>query len=962
MNSQKKFSALAILAAWLFLAIPFVLVLIDWSSSRQRDFAKLVDTSNQNSRTLIEKMQVSGNWEYQILQRLNTFQRSLRAKIESAGSNSITAAAEKLYQQQLKNGLPPHHLSVAVKTEKDELPTTVFESSTLPGPNLLSSLTPLMREETCSKFQYDDAAEKLSIMTGFPVNVLTISFSQNAIKRKDEGIMIPFTSKSGNTLLYWFYPDTAGKRVLVSAIFDVKSIASDYSYKALIDTADSATTGFAFLPMSGNGKPFWSPLLRKQPRLQRFIKNEVTRLPMTLVQKEFGEFNICAAPVLVGEPAFIILVSRQIAAIPLSIGETCFIALVFVLFGGLSLMLLQRKIFRRGWRISIALVMLTAIISIFYLPAGLGRLVVKYSMDSHLSVMRKKAESDLERNLQCLEDRYDLSMADFFYRVQHLENYPEIMQLIANEKQSEALEAIDNKVKALYPTQLGNSLLFMSLQQDTGENTIRLRKQEDAKKISEMISPLLKSLLHKYRPELIKKTQQSSENLSLQGVKDEMITDFIVNFFQGILGQKLYHQLMANSSNLVEVDSTFIMISMTGLPLKFNGVIRALLLIMWSEFNESEDYLDFLINNRSQLADNFEFIAVRKGAFQGFNRSTTPVIPQAWDLTERTRRVGIQLTSRELLSTEDRLLIKSRPGKSLRMYILTGITSLKEVFAEQMRLEQEFNNRLLSGLILLLFMVIGLYWYFMSPLKQLQIGLNNVRLGDFHTRINADHRQDEFGHIARSFNTMAKGLEEGSLLGKFVSSAVINVIRDKAAFEKAMIGERREMTILFASIKTDANSEAEVFLDKLAFHLKSCQEAVRQTSGVIDKVMENKILVFFDHEACQSADEAVKQGIETVVSLKQQLMSQGCSGYYGLATGSVVAGILGAKDIRLDYTVIGDAVNLSARLNALAEKDSGSKIIIESTTRRHLANSIQAESLGEINIKGKTEPVPIYRV
>lgn len=962
MSRHKKFSALAVFAAWVFLAIPFALALIDWSSSREREFTRLADISDQNARTLLERMQVSGNWEYQVLQRLNDFQRQLHREIAAVDSDKIAGIVKKLYQQSLVSNLPPHHLSVAVKERPEIALTTVFESSTLPGPNYLSSLSPLMDNEPRSRSQLESAAEKLRIMSGFPVNVSTIPLRQKDIKDKDEGIMVPFTSKSGTNWLYWFYPEKQGKRVLVSAVFDVKNIAPDYAYKALASSVDASNTGFAILPVSGMSKPFWSPLLRQQPGLRRFLENEAALLPMTMTQKRFNEFNIHTVPVLVGEPSFLILVNRRIAAIPISVGETCFIALVFVLFGVLSLILLQRKIFRRGWRISIAMVMLTALISIFYLPTGLGRLVVKYSIDSHLSAMRKKAESDLEKNLQRLEDRYSMAMSDFFYRIHHLENYPQIMQLITEQKTKDALIAIETGVQAMYPCQLGNSILFMSLQQDSGKNTVWLNQSQTTESLNEMFSPLLRATMYKFRPELMKEMQSSSEKLSLSEVKDEMVSDFLVKFFQGVLGEELYHRLMAKPADLVEANTTFLMVSITSVPIKISGVIKALMLIMWSEYKESEQYLGFLINNKAERADNFEFAAVRKGGFQSYYRSTIPIMPQAWDLTERTRRVGIQLTSHELLTTEDRLLIKSKPGKSLSLYILTGITSLKAVFEEQIRLEDGFNRLLMLGLVILSLLVITLYWYFMSPVKQLQKGLENIRRGEFHTRIESDKRLDEFGSIGRSFNAMAKGLEEGSLLGKFVSSAVINVVRDKSAFEKALAGEKREMTILFASIKTATNTEAEAFLEQLALHLRSCQDVVRQTSGVIDKVMENKILVFFDHDACKGADQAVKQGIETAIALKHELAIQGCSGYYGLTTGSVVAGILGAKNIRLDYTVIGDAVNLSARLNALAESDSGSKIIIDDQTRRLLSDQNAAESLGEISIKGKTAPVPIYRV
>ncbi|HAE39598.1 MAG TPA: hypothetical protein DCG57_13330 [Candidatus Riflebacteria bacterium] len=683
---------------------------------------------------------------------------------------------------------------------------------------------------------------------------------------------------------------------------------------------------------------------------------------MKSVRKQFGGFNVYSAPALVGEPSLLMLVTGRMAAIPLTRIEAGFVMLVLVIFAGLSLILLQRKIFRRGWRISIALVMLTAFFSLFYLPAGLGRLIVRYSLDNHLSAMRKKAESDLEKNLQCLEDRYDLTMTDFFYRLHHLENYPDIMKQIAENRINDALGSIREKVRAMYPANVANSILMMTLQQDSGKNTVLMGSNVDTQNASEMFATLLKASLYKFRPDLLNKNRQSTEKLSLDEVKNEMIGDFLIKFFQGVLGEEMFFRLTASPEDLVEVDTSFLKISTTSVPIRLSGIIRALMLIMWSEYNEAEDYLNFLIANKSERPDNFDFAAVRKGSFHTHYRSTTPITPAAWDLIERTRRVGIQLTSREQMNADKRLLIKTRPGKALAMYILAGTTSLKALFDEQLSLEKGLNTLLLIGLLLLALLVASLYWYFMNPLKQLQSGLDQISRGDFQARAAVGNRDDEFGSIGRSFNSMAKGLEEGSLLGKFVSSAVIKVVKDKSAFEKAIRGEKREMTILFASIKADSKSEAEAFVEVLAFHLKSCQEAVRQTSGVIDKVMENKILVFFDHEACDGAENAIKQAIGAVFSLKQKLAVQQGKGYYGLATGPVVAGIIGARNLRLDYTVIGDAVNLSARLNALAADDAGSQIITDEKTHALLPDSTAAHGLGAIKIKGKTTPVQIFRL
>ncbi|KAF1082329.1 MAG: hypothetical protein GQF41_1050 [Candidatus Rifleibacterium amylolyticum] len=961
MNQTHRFSPLSLLAAWLFLSIPFILVLFDWSTARQRQIISENEAADRLAQTALEKMQVSTSWEYQALLQLNKFHRQLRELADKTGDADKIAACE-LYKQ-LTRSLPPHHLLIASRNPGSKKLQTTCKSSTLPGVNLLENFVPLMNKSP-SQHELQTAASSLATMCNFPVNPATIIDRQEYIRNKEEGIMLPFTSVKGSTWLYWFYPDGVNDKILLCAVFETGKIPADYAYNAMVSTLDKTATGFAIIPVSGNEKPFWSPYLRHKPDLQRFMSAEAANLPMKSTQLQFGKFNIYSAPVLVGESSLIMLVTNHLPEMPLTNGETLFLIFTFITFAGLSMILLQRRIFRRGWRISIALVMVTAFFSLFYLPAGLGRLVISHSLDSHLSAILEQAESDLDKNLQRLEDRYDLAMADFFYRLSHPADNAKVIQAIEGDRSTQALEEISVSVRAKYPEPLGNSFLLMTMQQDNGQNAVWLRKggEGDSKNASEMFAMLLKSVLHKFRPELIDKNGQTGNQLSLDEVKEEMISDFLIKFFQGVLGEEFFYRLMANPSSLVEANSSFLMVSTSGVPITIAGVVRAIILVMWSEFNESEDYLAFLRKNRGERADNFEFAAVRKGSFHGHFRSTIPITPPVWDLIERTRRVGIQLTSHEQMTAEEKLLIKTRPGKSLSLYILAGVASLKDFFATKSSLENMVNTMLVTAITLLAALVMFLYWYFMSPLKHLQRVLASISRGDFAERTALDQRTDEFGSIGRSFNTMAQGLAEGSLLGKFVSSAVIKVVKDKSAFEKAIKGEKRAMTILFASVKTGDANDAEAFIEQQAFHLKASQEAIRPTAGVIDKVMENKILVFFDHEACAGANSAVKQAIDTVFALKQQLAAQQCKGYYGLATGTVVAGIIGARNLRLDYTVIGDAVNLAARLNALAADDTGSQIIADEKTRSLLPDSATAENLGEIKIKGKTAPVAIHRL
>ncbi len=80
----------------------------------------------------------------------------------------------------------------------------------------------------------------------------------------------------------------------------------------------------------------------------------------------------------------------------------------------------------------------------------------------------------------------------------------------------------------------------------------------------------------------------------------------------------------------------------------------------------------------------------------------------------------------------------------------------------------------------------------------------------------------------------------------------------------------------------------------------------------------------------------------------------------GINTGEMIAGNIGSDTI-MSYTVIGDNVNLGARLESL-NKDFGTRILISEATRRQLKGTYDVRALGEVTVKGKTRPVAIFEV
>jgi adenylate cyclase len=136
--------------------------------------------------------------------------------------------------------------------------------------------------------------------------------------------------------------------------------------------------------------------------------------------------------------------------------------------------------------------------------------------------------------------------------------------------------------------------------------------------------------------------------------------------------------------------------------------------------------------------------------------------------------------------------------------------------------------------------------------------------------------------------------------------------------------------------------------------------------GTLDKFMGDAVMAFFGNPEPQPdhAMRAVMMALEmqeAVNTLNQKWLTEGRRTIgvgMGINTGDVTVGNLGSKDF-LDYTVIGDTVNLACRLEQNAKAGD---IIITQATYDEVKQAVEAEPMEPIKVKGKSEPIPIYRV
>jgi len=184
-------------------------------------------------------------------------------------------------------------------------------------------------------------------------------------------------------------------------------------------------------------------------------------------------------------------------------------------------------------------------------------------------------------------------------------------------------------------------------------------------------------------------------------------------------------------------------------------------------------------------------------------------------------------------------------------------------------------------------------------------------------------------------------------------------------------GDKREATVFFADIRGytsfSEGRDPEVIVEILNEYFSEAVESVMVYKGYIDKFIGDCIMAVWGVPMQPKKDDAINAvscaiAIQSAVrSAKRKFFRNEAARLrigIGVNTGPLVAGNLGSMQ-RMDYSVIGDTVNLAARLEGAAGAD---EIIISQATRNHIGNQFKLEKRKPIRVKGKEKPIQIYNV
>jgi len=219
-----------------------------------------------------------------------------------------------------------------------------------------------------------------------------------------------------------------------------------------------------------------------------------------------------------------------------------------------------------------------------------------------------------------------------------------------------------------------------------------------------------------------------------------------------------------------------------------------------------------------------------------------------------------------------------------------------------------------------------------------------------------------------------------SIFSNYVTHALVNELINNPEMAK-LGGEKREVTVLFSDVKgfttfSERNTPEDV-VALLNEYLCAMTKVVLKWEGTLDKFIGDAIVVFWNAPIRREnhAELALLCATEMLMALEQlheKWENEGkpkLSCGIGINTGEVVVGNIGAEGLKMDYTVIGDHVNLGARVEGLT-RIFKADILATETTVEHIRNAVEAGTLkglkieGErrVIVKGKELPVTVYAV
>ena len=316
---------------------------------------------------------------------------------------------------------------------------------------------------------------------------------------------------------------------------------------------------------------------------------------------------------------------------------------------------------------------------------------------------------------------------------------------------------------------------------------------------------------------------------------------------------------------------------------------------------------------------------------------------------------------------------------NVKLIVALLVISIAPIAAIVVALFSHEGDRLkfeVANVVVVTIMAVAISAYFITrsllgPIRNLSQAMGKVAEGDLSQSVPVTSN-DEVGELTGQFNNMVGGLRERErfreTFGRYVDESVAATILQREG-EGVLAGETREATVLFTDIAGFTTIAEHLAPDALVAalneYLETVLEPIRAHGGVVNTFIGDGLFASFNMPlACEShACAAVRAAIEIQRAVGGRTfgdMGAAFATRIGISTGHVIGGSVGAGR-RLTFTLLGDTVNLAARLEQL-NKDYGTRILVSNSTREACGDQFVFRDLGSVAVRGRSDAAIVFSV
>ncbi len=444
-----------------------------------------------------------------------------------------------------------------------------------------------------------------------------------------------------------------------------------------------------------------------------------------------------------------------------------------------------------------------------------------------------------------------------------------------------------------------------------------------------------------------------------------------------------------------------------------NGITRVATDFLQFKAEELANYAQSQWNllRENGLEGKPEFVAVAKAAVESFARSLVRRDSELILGVEVSGRLALKTAELELQPSEQTVLAElasagragwlqlrlggePRVGQGLGFqpfgwYLL--VTERQESFYQAVRqISYQSGLILACSLAAAAALLVFFIRYLTRPMAQIAEAMKQIiTAGDLSRRVQLEYR-DEVGELGHTFNLMTGELEKAHnqiksyafravvaqkkeqkirhIFQKYVPAEVIDQFFSSP--EAMLVGDKRELAVMFTDIRgfttISEKLPPEEIVESLNAYFGPMVDVVQAHGGIVDKYIGDAIMAFFgapvkhDNDALQAVNCGFGM-LEALAAFNARQSQRGKERFsigIGINYGEVTVGNIGS-DKKMDYTVIGDMVNLASRLEGLT-KLYRVPFLVSEPVYRLVASKVPCRLADRVVVKGKTESTAIY--